>query len=891
MEPANDLREASLGLSSDDVAVLRARFGSNTIPAERTRPWWSRLAAELTHFFALMLWAAAILAFVAGTPQLGWAIAAVVVVNGLFAFFQEARAERASAKLRELLPARVRVRRDGKPTTVDAAELVPGDVVLLTAGDRIPADLQLISSSSLRFDESMLTGESEPVPGLPGDSVPGGTFVAEGDAVGLVTATGSATRLAEIARLTTRAAPPPSPLDLELKRIVKIIAAISISVGVAFFLISLLIGNPLTGAFLFAIGVTVAMVPEGLLPTVTLSLAIGAQRMSKRHALVRNLQAVETLGSTTFICTDKTGTLTQNRMSAVQVWTPEGTLTVDGNGYEPSAEFDGTDAARRLAAVLAAGARAASQGDIEEHEGRWRALGDPMEAAIVALDRRLGGGAEASPPEVSFAFDKVRKRTGAVSGDQLWVKGAPESVFAACVWPEDGSPGADPGADAQAAMDTMASVGLRVLAVAGRRLSAAEQQGAMDGALGAADLESGLELLGLLGLHDPPRPTVAGAIRQAREAGIKIAMLTGDHPVTAAAIAREIGLIGDGTPGSGEPGPGIVLDGNQLPEDLQVLGALLDREGVVVSRVSPEKKLMVAQALQQRGHVVAMTGDGVNDGPALEAADIGVAMGLSGTDVARNAADLVLLDDDFATMIVAVEQGRATYSNIRRFLTYHLTDNVAELAPFVIWALSGGHFPLAIGVLQILFLDIGTDLVPALALGSEKPGDGVMSRPPEKRHLLDGSLVFRVFALLGPVEVLFEMSGFLVVLLAGGWRAGGPLPDPGLMAAASGTAFTAVVLGQLANAVACRSAGKPFWRLRWNGNPRLIWAVLIEVALLCIFLFALPVAELLGQAPPTLEGFVIAALAIPGVLFADAAHKAIRFRMRRGMTQPVLPHH
>ncbi len=546
----------SPGLTSDEVPALRARFGPNTIPAERTRPWWSRLASELTHFFALMLWAAAILAVVAGTPQLGWAIAAVVLINGLFAFFQEARADRASSKLRELLPARVRVRRDGKPTMVDAAELVPGDVVLLTAGDRIPADLQLLSSSSARFDESMLTGESEPVPGVPGDAVPGGTFVVEGDSAGLVTATGSATRLAEIARLTSRAAPPPSPLDLELKRIVKIIATISVSVGVVFFLVSLLIGNPLTGAFLFAIGVTVAMVPEGLLPTVTLSLALGAQRMSKRHALVRNLQAVETLGSTTFICTDKTGTLTQNRMSAVQVWTPAGILRVDGSGYEPSAEVEGPAAARQLATVLAAGARAASQGDIEEHDGGWRAIGDPMEAAIVALHRRLGGSAQVTAPEASFAFDAVRKRTGAVRGEQVWVKGAPESVFAVCAWPAGGPPGAEPGAAAQAAMHAMASKGLRVLAVAARRLSAGERQGALSGELGPADLEGGLELLGLLGLHDPPRATVADAIRQAREAGIRIAMLTGDHPVTAAAIAREIGLIGDGAAGSGGPGPG-----------------------------------------------------------------------------------------------------------------------------------------------------------------------------------------------------------------------------------------------------------------------------------------------------------------------------------------------
>ncbi|WP_369045342.1 cation-translocating P-type ATPase [Sinomonas sp. P10A9] len=929
------------GLDSGQVEELSERFGPNSLPRERPRPWWLRLAAELGHFFALMLWAASALAFIAGMPELGWAIAAVVVVNGLFAFFQEARAERASAKLRELLPSNVQVRRDGRTTVVGAVDLVPGDVVLLTAGDRVPADLDFLQASGVSIDESMLTGESLPVPRGAGDAASGGTFVAVGDAVGRVTATGSATRLAEIARLTTRAVPPPSPLDLELKRIVKIIAVVAVTVGAVFFLVSLLIGNPLTGAFLFAIGVTVALVPEGLLPTVTLSLAMGAQRMSRRHALVRNLEAVETLGSTTFICTDKTGTLTQNRMSAVEVWTPAGSATIEGHGYAPEAALDGPPEALVAAAQLATGAHAASQGDIEEHDGEWRAVGDPMEAALAALDRRLGGAAEGPIPLASFAFDGERKRQSVVlDGDssgpgaeaqqvpgtvpatppELWVKGAPEVLFDLClgdrarttpggtqasarsaghgagVFEDGGGSAGDRRGDdawrtrAGAVLEELAARGLRVLAVASRSLAPAEAEAAARGEASAVVLEQGLVLRGLIGLHDPPRPAVEGAIRQAREAGIRIAMVTGDHPATAAAIAREIGLI-DRNSGDHKSGSGAVLEGASLPEDLQVLGALLDRDGVVISRVTPEQKLRVAHALQGRGHCVAMTGDGVNDGPALEAADIGVAMGRSGTDVARNAADLVLLDDDFATIIVAVEQGRATYANIRRFLTYHLTDNVAELTPFVVWALSAGHFPLALGVLQILFLDIGTDLLPALALGGEKPSLGVLKRPPERRHLMDGSLMFRVFAVLGPVEVVFEMTAFAVVLWLGGWRPGGDLPSAGVVAAASGAAFTAVVLGQLANAYACRSASWPAWRLSWGSNRMLLWAIVVELGLLALFLFVGPVARLLGQGPPPLEGFVLAALAIPGVVIGDALHKALRHRLGRGRTHPVLPHH
>lgn len=412
-------------------------------------------------------------------------------------------------------------------------------------------------------------------------------------------------------------------------------------------------------------------------------------------------------------------------------------------------------------------------------------------------------------------------------------------------------------------VEQMASRGLRVLAVAARELPGPVQYWLERP---PEEAETKLTLLGLIALHDPPRPDVGDVIRTAREAGIRVGMITGDHPATAAAIAREIGLMGS---------PELVLEGSQFPEDEQVLGALLDRDGIVVSRVSPEQKLRVAKALQSRGHVVAMTGDGVNDGPALQEADIGVAMGLSGTDVAREAADLVLLDDHFATIVAAIEQGRATYSNIHRFLTYHLTDNVAELTPFVIWALSGGQFPLALGVLQILALDIGTDLLPALALGGEPPGKGMLKRPPERRHLMDRQLMFRVFCVLGPMEALVEMTAFSVVLFGGGWERGDP-HDAGLVMAASGAAFTAVVLGQMANAFACRSATLPPWKLGWLTNRLLPWAVLAEIGALAVCLYVVPVSAALGHLPPTPLGFAVAAAAVPAVLAADWAYKMLR---------------
>ncbi|KQQ85438.1 cation-transporting P-type ATPase [Arthrobacter sp. Leaf137] len=842
---------AAAGLTTEQAAELLKRAGPNVLPGEKPVPQWRKLWAELTHFFALMLWVAAALAFVADMPQLGVAIIVVVIVNGVFAHIQQERAQHAAARLRGLLPADVRVRRDGQVRTVHASDLVTDDVVLLTAGDRIPADVILLGAAACAVDESMLTGESAPVPKTGGDPAWGGTFLVNGDAEATVTATGAATRLAGIAALTSAALPPPTPLSLELRRIVRLVVLVALGIACLFFLVSLVAGIAWRDSFLFAIGVAVALVPEGLLPTVTLSLAMGAQRMAARNALVRNLEAVETLGSTTFICTDKTGTLTQNRMNAVQVHTPAGTIHVAGEGYGPAGSVQG--GGQEAAAEAALAARAASQGRAVLRNGEWQASGDPMEAAIDALARRLSGshGSE-TPPARRMAFDPVRRRESAIVGQDLFCKGAPEAVLPLC---------ADVGTLVGEQVLLMASGGLRVIAVARRNLAGLAGDSM---ATPAEDLESGMELLGLIGLHDPPRPGVGDVIRTARQAGLKVAMITGDHPATAAAIAREIGLAGT---------PEMVVEGSGLPEDWQLLGALLDRDGIVVSRVSPEQKLLVAKALQSRGHVVAMTGDGVNDGPALREADIGVAMGLSGTDVAREAADLVLLDDHFATIVAAIEQGRATYANIHRFLTYHLTDNVAELTPFVVWALSGGQFPLALGVLQILALDIGTDLLPALALGAEAPGKRVLSRPPERRHLMDRRLMVRVFCVLGPVEAAVEMAAFSAVLFAGGWTRGGP-PEAGLLLAASGTAFTAVVLGQLANSFACRSATVLPWQLGWGTNRLLLWAVAAELAVLAACLFIPPAAGLLGQAPPPPAGLLAASLAIPAVLAADWVYKA-----------------
>nr|WP_211207193.1 cation-transporting P-type ATPase [Stackebrandtia nassauensis] len=843
------------GLSRTQAAKLLASRGPNEIPvARRASRWWA-LAKQLTHFFALLLWAAAGLAFLIGMPQLAVAIVIVVVVNAGFAHIQEYRADRAAERLRDLMPANATVIRDGHRLTIPAARLVPGDLVLLEAGDRISADLRVVGGE-IAVDESMLTGEGVARRVTTDATVYAGTFAVEGAAAARVSATGVRTRLAQITMLTRQTHRPPSPLAVRLNRVVTVIAVVAVAVGAMFFGISLLLGSDPAVGFVFALGVTVALVPEGLLPTVTLSLAWGARAMADKNALVKRLESVETLGSVTYICTDKTGTLTRNQMTVTRVWTPRGLASVTGEGYEPRGDVDGP---REAVEALAYAAVRASSGRLVEHDGHATPHGDPMEVAFHVLALRCGidvAAREAAEPEKHrYAFDSARLMSSTLVEDTLYVKGAPEAVFSRC---------RDTGSAAEAAAD-FARSGLRVLAVAARTASAMGQ--------GAEADERDLTLLGVAGLADPPRPDVADAIAACRRAGIRLTVVTGDHPATASAVARRVGLLDHGS---------LVITGAELPGDEAALAELLDRDGVVVARVTPEDKLRIARALQNSGHIVAMTGDGVNDAPALRTADIGIAMGASGSDIAREAADLVLLDDHFATIVAAVERGRATFVNIRRFLTYHLTDNVAELAPFVVWALSGGSFPLAIGVLQILALDIGTDLLPALALGAEPPNPRTMTTGARTGALINRGVLIRAFGVLGPAEVLASLTAFTVVLLAGGWLPGSDVPAP-LLHIASGTAFAAIVLGQLANAFACRSVSRPAFRIALTTNRLLLVAVGIEIVLLGVFLGLPPLAQLLGGGWPSLLGWTLAVAAVPMVLAADAAHKTVinhRWRTR-----------
>lgn len=804
---------AVLGLSEAAAQERLKVYGPNEIPRGRKVSPWVLLLRQFVHLLALLLWAAAGLAYLAGTPELAVAILAVIGVNGLFSFWQEYRAERTAEELLKLVPQRVMVLRDGRFRLLDARELVPGDVVKLTLGNRVPADIRLLESEDLAVDASAFTGESLPETPGPGDLVLAGTLVVRGEGLGEVVATGRRTRLAEIARLSQTPPREATPLEKELRRLVQTIAWVALGAGAAFFVLFLVAGLDLYKAFVFTLGVTVALVPEGLVPTLTLSLAVAAQRMAARKALVRSLEAVENLGLTTVICTDKTGTLTENRLEARLLLTPQGVVRPEA--VQGPLPFH----LKVLADILAT----------EELSGL-----DPLEEALRRLGATLGG-KPLGPVVHRYPFDPRRRRSGFVAGNVLVVQGAPEAI----------APLVPQGETLLAQAEAWAEEGYRVVALAYRELSGPPPAT-------AEEAERELRFLALLALEDPIRPEAAEAVRLAQEAGIRVLMVTGDHPATALAVARKVGLVREN--------PTLLL-GSELPQDLALLGALVDRDEVVIARSTPEDKLRITQALQARGHVVAMTGDGVNDAPALRTAHVGVAIGLRGTDVAREAADIILLDDHFATILEAIRQGRATYTNLRRLLAYHLTDNVAELFPFLAWAFTGGRIPLALNVLHVLALDLGTDALPSLALGTEPPEAAVMRTPPPKSGLVTREVLLRALGVLGPLEALWTMATFLLVLFLGNHAA-----------AASGSAFAAVVFGQAANALASRSDVHPLWRLSLKTNPFMAWALLASLALLFLA-YTSPLAQAFHHAYPG-PWLGLSVLAFPLVALGDALLKA-----------------
>ena len=855
------LKTSPEGLAAPEAARRLAEFGPNRIEAVRGRPLWLRFLGEFAHFFAVILWVAAALAFFAetrnpgeGMGELAAAIVAVIVVNGAFSFWQEYRAERALAALRRLLPPQARALRDASLQETPADELVPGDILLFEEGDSVPADCRLVEAAGLRVNLSTLTGEALPKSRTAEGIVDGnalearnlllaGTSILSGHCRAVVYATGMRTEFGRVAHLTQSAGEEASPLKREITRLTRLLAAFAGLLGLAFFAIGTAIGLPFWDNAMFAIGIIVANVPEGLLPTVTLSLAMATQRMARRNALVRHLPAVETLGAATVICCDKTGTLTQNRMSARAVHLPR--LAAPSTDLALAAGEAHLLRNARLCHSLRRGRRNGAEG--------W--LGDPMEAALVAFagdGEGDGDGAFEREPADELAFDSERRRMSVVvrrDGERwLYCKGAPEVVLPLCDRIEE--QGATRALDEAArraitaAQLAMAEGGLRVLGFACRPLAPGERPE-----------ERCLAFSGLVGLHDPPRPEVPEAVARCRTAGIKVIMVTGDHPHTALAIARDVGLVATASP--------VVVQGAALrkttPAELQIA---LDAPEILFTRVTAEQKMRVVEALKAKGHVVAVTGDGVNDAPALRTAHIGIAMGLSGTDVAKEAADVVLLDDNFASIVNAIEEGRAVFDNIRKFLAYILTSNIPELVPYLAHVLA--RIPLPLTVIQILAVDLGTDMLPALALGAERPHREVMRRPPRPagERLLNGPLLARAYLWLGMLQAAAAMAAFLLVLRASGWQ-WGDMParlDPAYLEATT-ACLAAIVVAQVVNVFLCRHPQEPALPFRYGDNPLLVAGIAFEVALILAIVYT-PAGNALFRTRPLGVGAWLAMIAL-----------------------------
>jgi Ca2+-transporting ATPase len=761
------------GLTAPEAGRRLAETGPNALPEAPRRPWYALLARQFRDFMILVLLGAATGAALTGGTQDVVVILAIVLLNAVIGFFQEYRAEAAIHALRRMAAPEARVRRDGQACSLPATGLVPGDVVLLEAGAIVPADLRLVEAADLAVDESALTGESHAVSKRPealaGDELPlgdranmafKGTVVARGRGLGLCVATGTETELGRIAGLLTATASELTPLQQRLAGFGRRLSLLVIAICALILAAGLLRGEPLLLMLLTSISLAVAAIPEALPAVVTIALALGARKMVRRHALVRHLPAVETLGSVTYACTDKTGTLTQNRMR-VRAW------FVDGAGYEVPPDRRGGGWLRLRDAL-------AVSNDVEA--GEQGPVGDPTEVALLEAAAELGlAKAEAAARLARIAerpFDAARQRMTTVHregrGSVAFVKGAPEVVLPLCELVE-------PARDAAAgAAKRMAEAGRRVLALA-----------AMEDASGEIALdqaESGLQFLGLVGLEDPPRPEAAGAVRACREAGIVPVMITGDHPATARSIAREVGLL---------PEDGRVLTGTDLESmDDAALAAALGGP-VAFARVSPQHKIRIVDALKTRGEFVAMTGDGVNDAPALKRADIGVAMGRGGTDVAREAADMVLLDDNFATLVGAVEEGRRIYDNVRKFVKYTMTSNSAEVLTLLVAPFLG--LPLPLLPIHILWINLVTDGLPGLTLTAEPAERGVMRRPPRRpseslfahgqwQHMVCVGALMASLALLALAWSLGAGSG--------GWQT---------------LVFTVLVFAQLMHVIAIRS--------------------------------------------------------------------------------------
>jgi Ca2+-transporting ATPase len=896
------------GLSDQEARLRLQKYGPNVLPMGHRDNLAQRFLIQFKNMFNILLLVASFLSFASGIAygddgslQMGLAILSVVLLNAFFSLFQEHRAERAVKAISVLVPKKTKALREGQVKEVDVTDVVPGDILSLEEGDRVPADLRLTSAFEVTVDNSTLTGESEPrrrFATMPPNMLTGnpldlqnilftGTTMVSGVARGIALFTAKETQFGRIVSLSTVVKEPMSVLQKDIDYTAKINLLVALIVSAIFFSVALLfVGLSIVDGIMFAIGVAICLVPEGFQLTVSLSLALTALIMAKRNVVIKRLSSVETLGSMTAMCVDKTGTITSGEMMVEKLWASGRIFEVTGDGYSPNGfiTFDGHKINGKdwlpVHRVIEASAfcNNAELKPPSDRIGRWSVLGDPTDGAFLVFATKGGfnvSNALAENPRIGIIpFDSHRRMMTSIhmnpeGAAMAYTKGAGSEVLAHCINVFDGDedeclPLTDELRDAiTRQMDNFASEGLRVLALASRDISGSEEL-----TKSPQDIEKGMTFLGLAALHDPPRPKVAEAVREAKRAGIRVLMLTGDHELTAYSIAKKVGII--------TTAESKVVTGRELSEmsDEDLKKILIEGE-CAFARITPEQKLRIVQILKANGEVVALTGDGVNDSPALIEANAGIAMGVGGTDVARESADMVLLDNDFTSIVEAGKLGRAAFDNLRKFVYYVYTHNFAELLTFIAFVLL--RTPLPLLVIQVLAIDLGMDVAPSLSLIMEPPDPAIMMKSPRKSRtrLINITMIIRsavVGSIIGAGAVLYAFS----VWHSGGWTLGmSGVPNPLIYARGTSIVMSGIMIGQLGNLLATRTDSKFTTRPNPLKNRWLFPAIFIEFVVMAVIIYVPFLQPLFGTAPLLPSDWLFLSLLAPLAFILEELRKSL----------------
>ena len=904
------------GLSEQEASSRLKECGANILEETGKESIIKKYLRQFRNLFSILLTVGAILSLIGeyldpgqGNLYIGIALVGVVILNGTFTFIQEYQAEKTMESFRQLLPPHARVLREGKVRDILASELVVGDIILLEEGDKVPADGRLIETNALKVDNSAITGESEPQlrsleythPNMleSRNMVFSGTLVQSGNGKAIIFGIGHNTQIGSLATLTQQTSGVDTPIRKELNHFIKVISAIAVIMGVIFFILAFFLQNVFLASLIFAIGIIVANVPEGLLPTVTLALSLASRRMASQNALIKQLESVETLGSTTVICADKTGTLTQNRMavntlmigfqclvlqyslsSLKKTATQETEESKNKVAAEEIADL-GTEGVcitekpvwdpEKLSSVFIRVAGLCNNAELSESPPGY--TGDPTEGALLVFANSIEDIKKLQsdyPRLEEFPFDSRTKRMEVICRTpegklEVYLKGAPEVVVKMCSLSLDSEIRKLDENKQQELLDqhlSLAKKGERVIALAYRQIEELKEY------------TEDFIFLGFVGIVDPPRPEAREAIAKCHTAGIKVVMITGDHPVTAESIAKDVGLANAGNL--------EIITGDELATLSNAdLASRLKNPSIVFARTSPVQKLKIVQLFQAEGEIVTMTGDGVNDAPAIKNADMGVAMG-SGTDVAREAADMILLDDNFATIVNAIEEGRTVFDNIKKFIVYIITHTIPEVLPYIAFILFA--LPLPMPVQLILAIDLGTDMLPALALGEEKGEEDIMKRPPRPRteKLLTPQVLLTAYGIKGPIEAIAGFFCYFAVLFEGGWNFGEQLANNNPLYMQSITAFfSAVIICQIANVFASRTRFQSVFTMGLFSNRTVLVGIATELIILTLIIWN-PSANLIFNTHPLDLRYLL--FAIPFAILLLGIDELRKYLLRRNVS-------